>query len=122
MGIRMTHPMGLSPRASKLVAGQEITVHHRIISTFPDGTVVETEEQLETSDVHHALSGKTFTGMFDDEYPLMRYTLAPGDRVLEEVVQETVWSSGPCIFLTLTENGAPLPEMDWTPEEMAAEA
>jgi hypothetical protein len=39
-------------------------------------------------------------GMFDDGPILHEYTLQNGTTV-KEVIQTTVWSSGPCIFLCL---------------------
>lgn len=41
-----------------------------------------------------------FTGMFDDEYPLLRYQLKDG-RHADEFLQADPWSSGPMFFIGL---------------------
>lgn len=55
-------------------------------------------------------------GMFDDGPDLHEYTLTSGQKV-REVIQETPWSSGPCIFLCLEdENGTRL--FEWPQEDI----
>lgn len=52
-------------------------------------------------------------GMFDNKYPLYRYTF-PDGRVFTEYVQSVIWSSGPMIFTALKdEQGNPVPESLW---------
>ena len=46
-------------------------------------------------------------GMFDDGPDLFEYKLINGDTI-KEVVQEVVWSSGPCIFLCLEDSNGKL--------------
>lgn len=56
-----------------------------------------------------------YTGMFDTEYSLHRYTLRDG-RTADEFVQQTEWSSGPCIFLGLQVSDGT--EYLWTAKEI----
>ena len=50
---------------------------------------------------------------------LREYTM-PYGRVLQEYVQETPWSSGPCYHVALKDarTGKPVPESLWTEEEL----
>lgn len=59
-------------------------------------------------------------GMFDDGPELYRYKLSDGTEALE-VVQGTLWSSGPCIFLKLVvvkDDGEIVKEFCWKTEEI----
>ena len=63
-------------------------------------------------------SGRSFYGMFEDEYRLNKYTLRDG-RVYYEEVQADPWSSGPVFFLALKdEDGNWVPETLWAQEEI----
>lgn len=56
------------------------------------------------------------TGMFEDGPLLKEYELVNGKKV-REVIQETIWSSGPCIFLCL-EGEEGFKSFTWSEEEM----
>jgi hypothetical protein len=56
----------------------------------------------------------TYLGMFDQEYPLYRYTLIDG-RKAEEFHQTTEFSSGPVMFLGLRVGEIVL---EWSEEEI----
>ena len=59
-----------------------------------------------------------FTGMFDQEYPLLKYTFR-GGKVLQEFLQTASWSSGPVLFLALKdEYGEVVEDSLWTGEEI----
>ena len=59
---------------------------------------------------------KSYFGMYDEEFPLMKYTLNDETKV-KEVVQASPWSSGPVIFLCLEkENGERM--FEWPQEEI----
>ncbi len=70
------------------------------------GTIISTEiESWGYEDASHL-------GMFDDGPWLLEYKMKD-DKILKEVEQETIWSSGPCIFLCLEdEEGNRLFEWD----------
>lgn len=118
MGIRHTQVIGLNERGRAIVAGEEVLLYRlegrRI---FPDGDVEEFAEEVRGSDVAVDHCG-SFEGMFGEPYPLYRHTL-PDGREFTEDVQETVWSSGPCIFLALRdEEGDWIERSLWSPEEL----
>lgn len=55
-------------------------------------------------------------GMFDDGPSLRQYFLKDG-RIFREIIQHTVWSSGPCVYLCLQdENGSDL--FKWPQNDM----
>jgi hypothetical protein len=59
-------------------------------------------------------------GMFEDGPSLLEYSLKDG-RVVREEHQATQWSSGPCIFLKLTEvteNGGTVDLFTWPQAEI----
>ena len=60
-----------------------------------------------------------FYGMFDEKFSLSRYAFPDGE-IIEEYVQETVWSSGPCIFLALRDGktGKPIAKSLWRKKEI----
>ena len=55
-------------------------------------------------------------GMFNDGPMLNEYIMKDG-TILREIVQETVWSSGPCIFLCLCDiNGKRM--FEWSDDDL----
>lgn len=56
-----------------------------------------------------------YVGMFDSEYPLMRYSLIDG-RYADEFLQAMLWSNGPMFFLGLQVSGGQ--QFRWTQEEI----
>lgn len=56
-----------------------------------------------------------YTGMFDNQYPLMQYELTDG-RYADEFLQAEPWSSGPMFFLGLKVSDGQ--EFRWTQEEI----
>lgn len=65
-------------------------------------------------------SGKTYSGMFMEEYPLFRHELK-SKGYAEEYLQAAPWSSGPCLFLGLKvydSNGTEIRDFQWTEQEI----
>jgi len=113
----MTQVIGLTEEAHALVEGQEVLAYtEEGVKVLPDGSHEPFTRPVYKSDVSREEYGQ-FEGMFGEPYPLHRYTL-PDGRILEEVIQAAPWSSGPCIFLALQENGQWLPETLWSDEEI----
>jgi hypothetical protein len=55
---------------------------------------------------------------FGGSYDLIEYRLVSGET-MREVVQEVKWSSGPCVFLCLEQDGRRM--FEWTEEEIKQE-
>lgn len=121
MGIRMDQHMGLNAWASQLVRGEPVfSCTERVIRTFPDGRKEEFTRDVHESSVRKEESGRTYSGMFETEYPLSKYTFLDG-RVYQEWVQAAPWSSGPVFFLALCdEEGNVVPESLWADWELDA--
>ncbi|MFA5025409.1 MAG: hypothetical protein WC503_02810 [Candidatus Shapirobacteria bacterium] len=86
---------------------------------YEDGTeeILPTRE-LEICQIKSEYSGKNVFGMYDNEYPLFKYTF-PDGRVYKEYEQIIIHSSGPMIFTALkNEDGFILPESLWDEEEI----
>lgn len=63
-------------------------------------------------------SGKSYFGMYDNEYSLNKYTLLNGEIYCEKS-QCSPWSSGPVIFLSLIyPDGTDVKETLWSDEEI----
>lgn len=120
MGIRTDQVMGLNERARKLVKGEAVFVCTEIVTRkYPDGRIVVLDPRdVYESSVKKEKSGRTYEGMFDNTYPLYKYTL-PDGQVYYEGVQSESWSSGPVIHLALQyENGEWVRESLWTETEI----
>jgi hypothetical protein len=90
--MRCTQLQGLTPEATKFLdENGKIVVHSKC--PHCDGVLSEGIER----NVYADASGE---GMFDDGPMLNQYTLK-GGKIVRDIVQATVWSSGPCIFLCL---------------------
>jgi len=69
-----------------------------------------------TDKTFEKLSYSSYTGMFQQEYPLHIYLLKDGSTV-KEIVQAEPWSSGPCFFMCLErDNGKRIGK--WSQEEI----
>jgi hypothetical protein len=76
------------------------------------------ERKIRVDLVKKEPSGAKYSGMFDTEYPLYKYTL-PNGKVYTEYVQHEPWSSGPCFFLALQDkSGKPVRKSLWSDKEM----
>jgi hypothetical protein len=118
MGMRMDQHFGLNPWASNFVLGEQIPVTEKTTRIYPDGTKEEFVKEVDISKVKKEPSGGLYVGMFEDEFPLYRYTF-PDERTFFEAVQSDQWSSGPCFFLALKdENGEWVKESLWDEEEI----
>ena len=108
--------MGLNAYATDLL---DITILVQEIGkrNFPDGRTEDFDRDVKINIVSAEKSGATFVGMFEEIYPLMTYLL-PGGRILTERLQAAPWSSGPCFFLCLTEDGKNIKETLWNDEEI----
>jgi hypothetical protein len=119
MGIRTTQVYGLSEAGRRLVEGERILLcTERGERQYPDGHTEPFEREVHGPSVTTEETGRTFSGMFGEEFPLHRYLL-PNGRVLEEHVQAEPWSSGPCIFLALKEGRRWVRESLWSDEDVA---
>jgi hypothetical protein len=107
--MRCTQLRGLTPEATKFLdENSKIVVRSKC--PHCDGVLSEGIESKVYADA-------TSEGMFDDGPMLHQYTLKDG-KIVKEIVQATVWSSGPCIFLCLeNEEGNQL--FPWPPRAIA---
>lgn len=117
---RSDQVIGLNSRAEKLIEGEQVLQYiEHVTRVSPDGR----KEELGPNEVYGSSvlceeSGDTFTGMFKNNYPLMKYTF-PDGRILFEKVQAEPWSSGPMFFLALKdEQGKWVKKSLWTEKEM----
>jgi len=118
MGMRCTQVIGLSQAAQELVQGEEVVIYvEEGERVYPDGRREAFSCPVEGSTVRTEETGKCFHGMFGESYPLNRY-IFPDGRVLEEAIQAEPWSSGPCIFLALKEQGEWVKASLWSDEEI----
>lgn len=131
---RSTQFIGLNDRAKPMIEGRQVVDHYikKRYNEETEGTkqvefhVWETEWiPVMKSDVKTYPSGKFAYGIGAEEIGLFCYKLPIG-TILEEVVQETPWSSGPVIFTCLQASnpalvgGSPvrIEESEWTEEEI----
>lgn len=122
MGIRCDQFMGLNEWALNFVEGEPVFVcTEEVTRVYPDGR----RETLEPRPVHESSvkveeSGEFYSGMFETEYHLHKYTF-PDGRVFLERVQAAPRSSGPVHFLALQdETGNWIPESLWEEETIQA--
>lgn len=69
-------------------------------STQLAGLSPKAQTLVQKPGVEKLSSGETFDGMFEETYPLHKYTM-PDGTVYFEKIQAEPWSSGPVIFLAL---------------------
>ena len=120
MGIRMDQFMGLNDWACSFVQGEKVFAYtEQVTRVYPDGREERMPDKLVyKSSVHSEPSGH-YTGMFDQEHGLTKYTF-PDGKVYQEAVQADPWSSGPVFFLALKdENGNWVPESLWSDEAIS---
>ncbi len=119
MGIREDQYIGLNDWASHLVSdGHIIGYTDYTRRVYEDKTVEDIETEGTKCLVKREPSGRTFD-MFDNEYPLYKYTF-PDGKVVQEFLQAEPWSSGPVIFVALEdEAGNPIKESLWIDEEIS---
>lgn len=122
MGIRMTQWCGLNERARKMIKAPMRKYKDRTVRIYDDGQTASFEHEGELPDREaDVYDTDTLHSMFDEETPLMQYTMRDG-RVYKEVIQCAPWSSGPCIFLCLADgDGNIIKESEWTDEEIDRE-
>ncbi len=120
MGIRMDQHMGLNEWARNFIKGEQVFVYiEKVTRVYPDGR----EEALEPrsvydSSVEKEKSGALYWGMFEDKYPLYKYTFPDGEVYFERV-QAAPWSSGPVFFLALVDEKENwVQESLWTEEDI----
>jgi hypothetical protein len=122
MGIRCDQLMGLNEWASDFIKGELVLVWvEEVTRVYPDGRREKIEPRpIYQSSIKKEESGEFYLGMFDNTYPLHKYTF-PDGRIYFEVLQVERWSSGPVHFLALQdENRNWIPESLWTEEDIAA--
>ncbi len=116
--------VGLSPEALKMVEGcgkdhLKGTVERKEVvigsscryTTFIELPLVEPCVKVEEG----PFKAK---GMYENQYPLSKYTFRDGTIYLE-VQQASVWDSGPTIYTCLADtSGTHINESEWTKEEL----
>ena len=113
--MRCDQAMGLNERARAIVAPQYRKYQDKTVRTYEDGQVVELTQAGQECLIKYEKCGE-FNGF--GHYDLTRYTLPNGD-VYQEFEQASPWSSGPCIFLALTDkSGNEVKESLWTDQEI----
>ena len=126
MGIRMDQVIGLNDRAREFIKGCGLSHSSGKFESKEVAYSTRYDNHVKTTITVPVLepcvlmeeSGKTFEGMFDDVYPLHKYTLRDGIVYLERI-QEEFWSSGPVILLDLIDKeGNWVEEFLWTEEEI----
>lgn len=106
--MRCTQLQGFTPEANKFLDEN--------CKMVPDKTCPHCGGVLSTIAESKIYADATGQGMFDDGPMLSQYTLKDG-KIVKTIVQATVWSSGPCIFLCLEdEDGKML--FPWPQEEI----
>lgn len=115
MGIRETQYFGLSQKAQLMIKGEDVHLYTDFIRrVHADGTEETITQEKRGSNVKRVPSGRITYGMFEEEIPLYEYHF-PDGRILSEYIQETIWSSGPCIFVALKdENGKWVRSTKWS--------
>ncbi len=108
--MRCTQIVGLSAKARQFLANNQASD----LTKCGCPTCQEPHVTVPRQRVYDTETG-TRAGMFDDGPALLEYGLKDG-RVAREVVQETVWSSGPCIFLCLEIEG--VRAFEWSKEKL----
>ncbi len=94
--MRCTQIMGLKQEANEFI--------EQFCKKIPDLTCPYCSTTITEKKACRIYDTRNENGMFEDGPSLIEYDLIDG-RVIREVIQETVWSSGPCIFLCLECNG-----------------
>lgn len=109
MGIRKTQVYGLNEAAKALLYDEGEVWEESGVRHYESGREESFSRQGRSSRVKVEECGE-FLGMFDESYPLHRYTL-PDGRIFSEAEYASPWASGPCIFLALVEEG----QKEWSP-------
>jgi hypothetical protein len=113
--------MGLNEWALNFVKGEPVLVcTEEGTRVYPDGRRETFARPVYEPSVKKEESGRSYVGMFEDEYPLYKYTF-PDGQVYFEDLQAAPWSSGPVHFLALRdESGNWIPESLWPEEAIKA--
>jgi hypothetical protein len=111
--------MGLNPWAQKLVDGRQVLLYTEYVTRkYPGGNREVFPEHQVFGSSTTKIRYSTYYGMFNNEYPLYRYTLEEG-AIYEEFVQSAPWSSGPVFFLALqTLDSKPVKKSLWPQNEI----
>lgn len=101
--MRETQLMGLSVHAQEIIKAEEVKIGTRVIEEiYDDGSDDRFTEPI-TRDNPCQTHYDDLEGMFEELFPLWRYTFDDG-TILEEYVQAQPWSSGPCFFIALKDS------------------
>jgi len=100
--------IGLPPNALKFITENVKTTEITKPCPHCGGPIVKSTEDV-TEVIGH------YSGMFWDEYELLRYHLSDG-RTADEFVQAEPWSSGPMFFIGLKISDGT--EILWSDEEI----
>ena len=117
--MRCDQYIGLNARGHALVRGTDMPCTTVQITIYDDGRVatgppVRTTVSDVTVEPYAAIDGA-----YDDVVADLRRHVLPDDAVLEEYVQEVLWSSWPMYFVALRDaDGQPVEASLWTDDEM----
>ncbi len=121
--MRCDQDRGLTPQAQALLAGcgkKHFTGRSETVNAVLSNHRQSVDVLVPVVEpcVRQEPSGRSYSGMFGDEYPLYKYTFREGDVFYEEVQAEP-WSSGPVFFLALQdEDGNWVAETLWPEEDI----
>jgi len=119
MGLRTDQHMGLNSGACSFVKGSFCTPLYTEegTRTFSDGSVETFKLEVFAYSVKKEVND-FYMGMFEDAYPLYKYTFPDGKEYFERV-QACPWSSGPVFFLALQDReGNWVTRFLWSNEEI----
>ena len=122
MGIRCDQFMGLNEWASNFVKGELVLAYtEEVTRIYPGGLRAPLEPRpVYKFSIKIEESGEFCSGMFEDKYPLHKFTF-PSGQVYFEKVQAERQSSGLMFFLALQdEDGNWVPESLWAEEVIKA--
>jgi hypothetical protein len=114
--MRCDQYIGLNLWARNFLSG-EVKYEDSVVRHYPDGAVKKFKTTGTERVVTKVSNGK-FTGMYDSEYDLYKYTL-PSGEIYREFVQFENWNSGPMFFIALRDTGgAEVSKSLWTEKEV----
>ncbi len=117
--MRMDQYIGLNEWARKMVLKRH-KVREFGTRVYASGKRVSFSRWARVPAARRQVVGKITGAWNPNVAALYRYSL-PGGKVLEEFVQSTPWSGGPCYFIALKDvaSGKPVPQSLWSDEELA---
>jgi hypothetical protein len=111
--------IGLNTWASDFVNSLREVCTEFTTRIYQDGRIEETPKRTITIClIKSEPSSEYVSGMFDNKYQLYKH-IFPDGRIYYEFHQETIWSSGPCIFTALKDsNGNIVKKSLWSNKDI----